>query len=93
MCLDYRHVNKHFATDIHPLPGLEELVGQAAVHHFYATLDMREAYFQILLHEDRRDLTAFGDGVTLCRFRRLPFGLSCSPAIFTRHMTALLSPC
>ncbi len=26
------------------------------------------------------------------RFRRLPFGLSCLPAIFTRHMAALLSP-
>ncbi len=23
MCLDYRHVNKHLATDIYPLPGLE----------------------------------------------------------------------
>ncbi len=47
---------------------------------------MREAYFQI-----GRDLTAFSDGVTLYRFRRLPFGLSCSPAIFTRHMATLLS--
>ncbi len=25
MCLDYRHVNKHLATDIYPLPRLEEL--------------------------------------------------------------------
>ncbi len=47
MCLDYRHVNKHLATDIYPLPRLEELVDQAASHNFYATLDMREAYFQI----------------------------------------------
>ncbi len=26
MCLDYHHVNKHLATDIYPLPRLEELV-------------------------------------------------------------------
>ncbi len=26
MCLDYCHVNKHLATDIYPLPRLEELV-------------------------------------------------------------------
>ncbi len=92
MCLDYRHVNKHLATDIYPIRRLEELVDQAAGHNFYATLDMREAYFQIILDENSRDLTAFSDGVTLYRFRRLPFGLSCSPAIFTRHMATLLSP-
>ncbi len=62
MCQDYRHVNKHLATDIYPLPRLEELVDQAAGHNFYATLDMREAYFQIILDENSRDLTAFSDG-------------------------------
>ena len=92
MCLDYRHVNKHLATDIYPLPRLEELVEQAAGHQHYATLDMKEAYFLILLEENSRDLTAFSDGVTLYRFKRLPFGLSCSPAIFTRHMASLLTP-
>jgi len=92
MCLDYRHVNKHLSTDIYPLPRLEELVEQAAGQQFYATLDMREAYFQTLLEENSRDLITFSDGVTPYRFRRLPFGLSCSPAIFTRHMAALLSP-
>ncbi len=43
---------------------MEELVDQAAGHNFYATLDMREAYFQIILDENSRDLTAFSDGVT-----------------------------
>ncbi len=88
MCLYYRHVNKHLATDIYPLPRLEKLVDQAAGHTFYATLDMREAYFQIILDENSRDLTAFSDWVTLYRFRRLPFGLSCSPVtwlLFYHH--------
>ncbi len=92
MCLDYRHVNTHLSTDIYPLPKLDELVEQAAGQQFYATLDMREAYFQIQLDENSRDLTTFSDGVTLYRFRRLPFGLSCSPAIFSRHMANLLTP-
>ncbi len=70
MCLDYRHVNKHLATDIYPLPRLEELVDQAPGHNFYATLDMREAFFQVILDENSRDLTAFSDGVTIYRFRQ-----------------------
>ncbi len=66
-------MNKHLTIDIYPLPRLEELVDRAAGHNFYATLDMREAYFQIILDENSRDLTAFSDGVTLYRFRRLSF--------------------
>ncbi len=91
MCLDYRQVNKHLATDIYPLPRLEELVDQAAGHQYYVTLDMHEAYFQLMLDEDSRDLTTFSDGVTLFRFKRLPFGQNCSPAIFSRRMASLLT--
>ncbi len=53
---------------------------------------MREAYFQLMLDEESRDLTTFSDGVTLYRFKRLPFGLNCSPAIFSRRMASLLTP-
>ncbi len=92
MCLDYRHVNKYLATDVCPLPRLEELVEQAAGHPYYVTLDMREAYFQIMLDEETQDLTTFSDGVTLYRFKRLPFGLNCFPAIFSRLMASILTP-
>ncbi len=92
MCLDYHQVNQHLATDIYPLPHLEELVDQAAGHQYYVTLDMREAYFQLMLDEDSRDLTTFSDGVTLFSFKRLPFGLNCSPAITSRCMASLLTP-
>ncbi len=91
MCLDYRHVNKHLAADVHPLPRLDELIEQTAGHQYYITLDMKDAYFQILLDEESRDLTTFSDGVTLYRFRRLPFGLNCSPAIFSCKMASLLN--
>ncbi len=67
MCLDYRHVNKYQATDVYPLPRLEELVEQAAVHPYYVTLDMQEAYFQIMLDEESRDLTTFSDSVVMIR--------------------------
>ncbi len=92
MCLDYRHVNKHLATDVYPLPRLEELVEQAAGHPYYVTLDMREAYFQIMLDEESRDLITFSDGITLYWFKRLPFGLNCSPAIFSQRMASILTP-
>ncbi len=52
MCLDYHQVNKHLATDIYPLPRLEELMDQAAGQQYYVTLDMHEAYFQLMLDEE-----------------------------------------
>ena len=92
MCLDYRAVNTHLAADIYPLPRLEELVEMAAGHKYYATVDLKEAYYQVTLHEDSRDITTFSDGVSLHRFRKLPFGLSCSPAIFSRQIAQVLAP-
>ncbi len=39
ICLDCRHVNKHLATDVYPLPRLEEVVEQTAGHPYFVTLD------------------------------------------------------
>ncbi len=88
MCLYYRYVNvnKQLATDVHSLPRLDELIEQTADHQCCVTLDMKDAYFQILLDEKSRDLNTFSDGVNLYRFRRLPFRLHCSPAIFSRKI-------
>ncbi len=80
------------ATDIYPLPRLEELVEVASGNEFYATLDLKEAYLQVEIEENSRDITIFSDGVSLYRFKRLPFGLNCSPAIFSRQMAQILAP-
>ena len=92
LCLDYRKVNKQLAMDIHPLPKLEELVENVSGSDYYATLDMKDAYYQIALDQSSRDLTTFSDGISLYRFKRLPFGLSCSPAIFARQLNQALAP-
>lgn len=53
---------------------------------------MKDAYYQVLLDELSRDLTTFTEGINLYRFKRLPFGLSCSPAIFSRQLQTALAP-
>ncbi len=88
MCLDYRKVN----NNIHPLPNLEELVEHVAGNQYYATLDLKDAYYQVMLDEESRDLTTFSEGIGLYRFKRLPFGLSCSASIFVRQLQGALAP-
>ena len=92
LCLDYRKVNQHLKLDIYPLPRLDELVESTAGHQFYCTLDLKDAYYQVVLDEASRDLTTFSDGYELWRFKRLPFGLSVSPAIFTRVINQVIAP-
>ncbi len=54
MCLDYQDVNKHITTYIYPLPRLDELVEQVACHKYYATMNKKDAYFQILCDTESR---------------------------------------
>ncbi len=49
MCLDYRGVNKHLVVDMYPLPRLEELVELGSGNKFCATLDLKDAFFQVVL--------------------------------------------
>ncbi len=92
MWLDYRKVNKQRTTDIHPLPNSKELVEYVAGNQYNATLDLKYAYYQVLLDEASRDLTTFSEGINLYRFKRLPFGLSCSASIFVRQFQGALAP-
>ncbi len=52
-------------TDIHPLPNLEELVEHGAGNQYYATLDLKDAYYQVLLDGASSDLTTFSEGINL----------------------------
>lgn len=49
MCFDYRKVNTHPVTDIHPLSHLEELIENIAGNEYYATLDLKDVYYQVIL--------------------------------------------
>lgn len=92
MCIDYRGLNRKLKMDVLPLPRLDELVEGSAGKGFYTTLDLKDAYYQLKLDASSRDLTSFSDGTGLYRFKRLPFGLATSPAIFTRAMQEVLRP-
>ena len=90
--IDFRAVNTKLRVDLGVLPRLDELVEAAAGHRYYVTVDMKEAYFQVVLEEASRDITTFTDGCNLYRFKRLPYGLSSAAAVFSRSLAVVLSP-
>ena len=51
---------------------------------FLASLDLKDAYFQIPIHRSSRNLLRFTSEGTVYQFRALCFGLSTAPQVFTR---------
>ena len=56
---------------------------------FLASLDLKDAYFQIPIHPSSRKLLRFMLEGTVYQFRALCFGLSTAPQVFTRVFAAV----
>ena len=56
---------------------------------FLASLDLKDAYFQIPIHRSSRKLLRFTSEGTVYQFRALCFGLSTAPQVFTRVFAAV----
>ena len=54
-----------------------------------ASLDLKDAYFQIPIHPSSRKLLRFTSEGTVYQFRALCFGLSTAPQVFTRVFAAV----
>lgn len=79
MCTDLYKPNKAVITDCYPLPHVDELFANLQGAKMFSTIDLANAYYQLPLHEDSRELTAFITHDGLFRFfefllalRRLP---------------------
>ena len=58
---------------------------------FLASIDLKDAYFQIPVHPSSRKLLRFVSNDTVYQFKSLCFGLSTAPQVFTRVFAAVSS--
>ena len=56
---------------------------------FIASLDLKDAYFQIPIHPSSKKLLRFTSEGTIYQFQALCFGLSTAPQVFTRVFAAV----
>lgn len=93
LCVDLREPDKAVVVDNFPLPHTEELLHALRGAKHFSKLDLASAYYQVALHPDSRDLTAFIAHEGLFRFKRVCFGLASAPAAFQQLMTGILQGC
>ena len=90
LCVDMRKVNQAVITDGYPLPRIEDVLDRLGGSKVFSRLDLQDAYHQLELHPESRDLTTFVSHQGLYRFRRVNFGLASAGPCFQRVMSSML---
>ena len=85
ICGDFKvTINPLLKTDVYPLPKPEELFHALNGGSKFSKLDLADAYLQVELDEASSKVVVINTHRGLYQYRRLPFGLSCAPAIFQK---------
>jgi len=88
ICGDYKlTVNRASCLEHYPLPKIEDLLNGGT---FYTKLYMSQAYLQLVLDEQSKQLLTINTHKGLFVYNRLPFGVSFALGIFQHTMELLL---
>ncbi len=90
-CIHYRLVNQVTKKDAYPLPRIEECLECLGGNRFFHGLDCASGYWQVALHPDAKEKTAFTTrNMGLFQWEVMPFGLCNAPATFCRLMEMVM---
>ncbi|XP_058840246.1 uncharacterized protein K02A2.6-like [Topomyia yanbarensis] len=93
LCIDLRCVNEAVLREHHPMPVVDDYIARLRRGSIWSKLDICEAFLQVELAEESRDVTTFMTNRGLFRFKRLPFGLVTAPELFQKAMDEILAVC
>lgn len=90
-CIDYRKLNDVTRKDCFPLPRTDDSLDALGGNKYFSVMDLSSGYWQVGVHKDDQDKTAFATADGLYNFRVMPYGLFNSGATFQRLMELILS--
>ena len=81
-CVDFRRLNLQTKKDVYPLPRVDDLLDSLGKADYFTVLDLQSGFWQIPLHPDDMEKTAFSVARGHLEFVVMPFGLCNAPATF-----------
>ncbi|CAF3495196.1 unnamed protein product [Rotaria socialis] len=92
ICADFSTgVNQSLDIDQYPLPKPNDLFVVLNGGTKFSKIDFSEAYLQVELDEESKELVIINTHKGLFKFNRLPFGIASAPSIFQKIMDQMLS--
>ena len=87
--IDFSHLNDFVQLTSFKMETVASVLLSVREGDFLASLDLKDAYFQIPIHGSSRKLLRFMSEGTVYQFKALCFGLSTAPQVFTRVFAAV----
>lgn len=90
MCIDFRELNNNTVPLRYPLPLINDQINRLHGAHYFTTLDMASGFYQIPVHKDSIEKTAFVTPQGQYEFLTMPFGLTTAPSVYQRAIDTAL---
>jgi hypothetical protein len=90
LCVNYRKLSNVTKKDSSPMPRINDIMYTLAGAKWFSDLNLKSGYWQVDVHPDDKEKTAFLTGQMLWQFTVLLFGLSNAHSTFKRLMETVL---
>ncbi|XP_041564617.1 uncharacterized protein LOC121467300 [Drosophila elegans] len=90
LCCDYRKLNEKIVRDNFPMIQMDNVIEKLQGATIFTTLDLTNGYFHVPVEVGSQKYTSFVTQNGQYEFLYVPFGISNSPAVFTRFIMAVL---
>ena len=91
ICGDYKTtVNPNLVVEQYTLPRIEDMLAKLEMGERFTKIDLRQAYLQLTLDEESKQLTTINTHKGLYQYNRLVYGITSAPAIWQKTMDQIL---
>ena len=83
LCIDYRQLNFITIPDQYTITNIEDLINCLSEAGVLSTVDLAKGYYQVAMHPDSIEKTAFVVPLGKYEFTVMPYGCSGAPSFVT----------